>query len=104
MTTPSITDIPAQGAQVIGPVFAHAEQIPAGIALQMVDPITKEVTIDVLNGIQTKTICPDGVEHPFAPILEFSPHFGMIDIQVTTHQIVVVASLPDQPCLQSLCL
>jgi hypothetical protein len=49
--TPSIADVPAQGAQVVGPVFAHAEQITPGIALQVIKPVVKEVTVDVLNGV-----------------------------------------------------
>jgi hypothetical protein len=91
--TTGITGIPAQGAQVVGPVFAHAEQISAGVGFQMVDPVVKKVAVDVLDGIDPKAIGPNGCRASIRPNISVRPALWIIDIQVTTHQVVVVAPL-----------
>ena len=97
----TVGGIPAEAAEVVGPVFTHHEEIALGVTLHLRDPVDEEITVDVLDGIDAETIHSHLIQRPAAPVFEFPPNLGVSHVQVAAHQEVVVAFLQRHVALET---
>lgn len=85
-----IGHIPGKGGQVAAPVLPYHEQALLPMLVQALDPVVEDIAAGVIDAIQAEAIHANGVEHPAAPVLPFTPHFWIVDVEIKAHQLVFV--------------
>ena len=77
--------------EFVRPVLADREEILARPGADRIQPILEELVIDVLDRIEAKAVDIGQLDEPLAPILEFAAHFGVVNIDIAAHQVIVIA-------------
>ena len=86
-----IGGIPGEYWQLIGRIFTNDKVRVLGVEIEVADPVEEEVAADVLVGIQSEAIHLEGGVHPAPPVLELVAQLRVVDIEIASHEVVVIA-------------
>ena len=82
-----------QLGDVAGPVLADGRQGAPGGTPQLGKPAGEEVGADMLEGIQAQAVDAGGLHVPASPAVQLGTDGGVGDVDVGSHEVVVVAEL-----------